>query len=614
MSEITQTLTLAQSGVAGPSGPTGPQGATMHWGSGIPATGLGNNGDQYLDYDSADLYGKSDNSWAKLRNLRGPQGPKGDKGDKGNQGIQGVQGEQGLGIFASNGVPTDNLGRNGEHYVELDSPSKTLYQKSAGNWSVIGNLAGPKGDTGRGISDMEVLSDGTLRVSYTDGTNQDTGSFPIEGLGRRVALSQNPGADNSNYWAKVATLRTTTGTADAGLVLALVCGDQAVHGAAVITVKFREGASPDTLAAESGVYIAANHGEIFADDSFKLISNGYGQPVELWVRKKHSFVSLSVHEVAAALNEVTVTYHNDFSWQAEEPSAAYVKQSIGLVYGKNRKIYHEEHKPTPAEIGAIKTGGTVSVSGNASGSASFDANGDLSLNLNVSYSTSANSATSATSAGNADTVDNLHGSQLIRSDTDDNVTGHTEWQDLKEVRWGNSADMRMMHSGSHGYLSLHTGDLYIRSGTTTKYLFDVSSGNFHADGHVYWQSSSVGSDPILKTNVRTIDKPISRLKKLNGVLFDWKDSGRGSGGLMSPDIRRALPRTVYKSKFKKNGKRYDQADYNAVIGLLVEVCKDLENRLQRQSDDFKAIKDQGKTVNKLQHMMKSLQSRIENLY
>ncbi|WP_444946053.1 hypothetical protein ACJJIP_01170 [Microbulbifer sp. VTAC004] len=599
MSEITQTLTLAQSGVAGPSGPTGPQGATIHWGSGIPAAGLGNNGDQYLDYDSADLYGKSDNSWAKLRNLRGPQGPKGDKGDKGNQGIQGIQGEQGLGIFAGNGIPADSLGRNGEYYVELDSPNKTLYQKSVGSWSIIGNLAGPKGDTGRGISSMEVLVDGTLRITYTDGVKENTGPFPVEGLGRRVCNLKNAGMSSANYWAKIATFNMPNSDyANATLILLLTTNGSSIRGHTMVSVHVVQQTAPNTLVSDSGISYAFNHSGAFKDDAFRLISAGYGQPVELWVQKAVDHFGVSVFEIGATKsNGVSTTYNDEAVWQAAEPSAAYIKQSGGLTYGDNKKIYHEGQKPTPAEIGAIKTGGTVSVSGNASGSASFDANGDLSLNLNVSYATSANSATSATSAGNADTVDNLHGSQLIRSDTDDNVTGHTEWQDLKEVRWGNSADMRMMHSGSHGYLSLHTGDLYIRSGTTTKYLFDVSNGNFHADGHVYWQSSSVGSDPILKTNVRTIDKPISRLKKLNGVLFDWKDSGRGSGGLMSPDIRKALPGTVYKSKFRKHGKRYDQADYNVVTGLLVEVCKDQEVRLEQQAE---IIKECSKTIKELQ--------------
>ena len=50
--------------------------------------------------------------------------------------------------------------------------------------------------------------------------------------------------------------------------------------------------------------------------------------------------------------------------------------------------------------------------------------------------------------GNADTVDDLHASSFIRSDTNDNVTGHTEWQDNYEIRLGNSADFRVLFNGT----------------------------------------------------------------------------------------------------------------------------------------------------------------------
>ncbi|MBO6507986.1 MAG: hypothetical protein JJ979_05805, partial [Roseibium sp.] len=63
----------------------------------------------------------------------------------------------------------------------------------------------------------------------------------------------------------------------------------------------------------------------------------------------------------------------------------------------------------------------------------------------------------------ADTVDNLHASSFIRSDADDLVTGHTEWQDSKEVRVGNSADGRFFHNGTDTFLESHTGHLFLKN-------------------------------------------------------------------------------------------------------------------------------------------------------
>ena len=52
---------------------------------------------------------------------------------------------------------------------------------------------------------------------------------------------------------------------------------------------------------------------------------------------------------------------------------------------------------------------------------------------------------------------------LIRSNADDNVSGHTEWQDNYQVRLGNGADMRLYHNGSQSYIDNHTSHLYIRN-------------------------------------------------------------------------------------------------------------------------------------------------------
>ena len=57
-------------------------------------------------------------------------------------------------------------------------------------------------------------------------------------------------------------------------------------------------------------------------------------------------------------------------------------------------------------------------------------------------------------------------STLIRSNTNDNVTGHTEWQDTYQVRLGNSADMKIYHQSGVNYIDV-LQDLLIRHGTET---------------------------------------------------------------------------------------------------------------------------------------------------
>ena len=69
-------------------------------------------------------------------------------------------------------------------------------------------------------------------------------------------------------------------------------------------------------------------------------------------------------------------------------------------------------------------------------------------------------------------------SNYITSNANDNVTGHTEWQDNYHVRLGNSADMRLYHTSGNSYIDNNTGSLYIRANVAA----DVG-GNIHLRPH-----------------------------------------------------------------------------------------------------------------------------------
>lgn len=84
---------------------------------------------------------------------------------------------------------------------------------------------------------------------------------------------------------------------------------------------------------------------------------------------------------------------------------------------------------------------------------------------------------------NADTVDSLHAASFIRSDANDNVSGHTEWQDNMDVRLGTDADFRMDFNGtdtimrgySHGARVLIQGE---DAGGTNRSLIVADPDNF----------------------------------------------------------------------------------------------------------------------------------------
>lgn len=88
---------LYQNGSGG-SGGTG-DGAKWFNGEGAPSSGLGDNGDYYLDSLTGDVYNKQSGSWSVIMNIKGEkgeQGPQGEQGEQGPAGPAGEKGEQGL--------------------------------------------------------------------------------------------------------------------------------------------------------------------------------------------------------------------------------------------------------------------------------------------------------------------------------------------------------------------------------------------------------------------------------------------------------------------------------------------------------------------------------------
>ena len=87
--------------------------------------------------------------------------------------------------------------------------------------------------------------------------------------------------------------------------------------------------------------------------------------------------------------------------------------------------------------------------------------------------------------GNADISGNLTGcayqgdviaSAYLDSDTmhlsvSQNITGHKEFQDSIQCRFGNDQDLKIQHTGSHGYIDNETGNFYIRAEANDSHIY-----------------------------------------------------------------------------------------------------------------------------------------------
>ena len=114
--------------IKGEKGDKGDMGTSIYGDNGVPDNNFGNDGDQYLDFDTNNLYEKVAGVWILIDNI---QGGKGDVGDS---------------TILGNAPPNNAVGQDGDTFLDLATGN--LYKKMAGVWSLVGNVKGIKGDKG----------------------------------------------------------------------------------------------------------------------------------------------------------------------------------------------------------------------------------------------------------------------------------------------------------------------------------------------------------------------------------------------------------------------------------------------------------------------------------
>ena len=103
--------------------------------------------------------------------------------------------------------------------------------------------------------------------------------------------------------------------------------------------------------------------------------------------------------------------------------------------------------------------------------------------------------------------------------------------------------------------------------SSTKFTYNPSTGEAAA---INFNSTS---DESLKTNISTIENSLVIVDQLRGVSFDWKESGRGSYGVIAQELEQVLPELV-------SGTDPKSVNYNGIIGVLIEAVKELKKEIE----------------------------------
>ncbi len=120
------------------------------------------------------------------------------------------------------------------------------------------------------------------------------------------------------------------------------------------------------------------------------------------------------------------------------------------------------------------------------------------------------------------------------------------------------------------------------------------TGSVTATG--FYPSSSIA----LKTNVRTYGNALETVKRLRGVRFDWKESGKPSVGLIAEEVEEVVPEVV---AHIGKGREATGLNYDSLVGVLVEAVKEQQAELvvlREKQAELESLKEK---VQKLEELL-----------
>tara|TARA_B000000557_G_scaffold195018_1_gene160396 strand:- start:5188 stop:7401 length:2214 start_codon:yes stop_codon:yes gene_type:complete len=120
-------------------------------------------------------------------------------------------------------------------------------------------------------------------------------------------------------------------------------------------------------------------------------------------------------------------------------------------------------------------------------------------------------------------------------------------------------------------------DFYVNGNNEMRLEAD---GDLQVDGDVIAFSTAIASDERIKENIEQINNPIEKIKKIKGVTFDWRKTGKASGGIIAQDVQQVMPSIVKEVNDLELGTSHLTVDYNGVIGLLVETVKQQQKDIE----------------------------------
>ena len=179
-----------------------------------------------------------------------------------------------------------------------------------------------------------------------------------------------------------------------------------------------------------------------------------------------------------------------------------------------------------------------------------------------------------------------------------------------EVHQDESHGGGMMYNGdgSPAFVSGETADnitfYRLSSGSRTEvFRYPHNSNNCEFNGSI----TQNASDIRLKTNIKIIDNPIEKIKKIRGTTFDWVDditseygftpAAKHETGVIAQEIQEVVPDAVVTAPFNGGYTQKSGKDHNfltvkpeKIIPLCIEAIKELSTEIENLKAEIAALK------------------------
>lgn len=139
--------------------------------------------------------------------------------------------------------------------------------------------------------------------------------------------------------------------------------------------------------------------------------------------------------------------------------------------------------------------------------------------------------------------------------------------------------------------------------SVTLYFNGLARLSTTTDGVTVTGNLTTTSDIKLKKNIENIDNALSKILKLQGVYFDWKDDSMGNKrniGFIAQDVEKIVPELVTENQVEiKDSKNANASiikkesvkniSYSNITALLVEAIKEQQTEINKLREEIKTL-------------------------